>query len=131
MSNRKECKIDYFSDKVRLAYIQNPMEFSNIDVYKLDEFNEDNDFVIVKKHGNRLKYYEQWLYSCWEALLNKDEYKELSKYEALDKFINERFTKIAEVVEYTINNYEFVLSNNEEDEYENGILIIEMTKIDK
>ncbi|MDP2753598.1 MAG: nucleotidyltransferase domain-containing protein [Nitrospirota bacterium] len=108
----------YLSDNVRLAYIRKAVETEDLNV-KPSDFTQENDFVVVKKRGNVLHYYERWLESCWSALLKKPQYKGMPRKQAIDLYMKERFGEIARMSGYRILRYS----------YSGGILFAEMEKL--
>ncbi len=114
-AGRRSCM--YLSDNVRLAYIRKAVETEDLNV-KPSDFTQENDFVVVKKRGNVLHYYERWLESCWSALLKKPQYKGMPRKQAIDLYMKERFGEIARMSGYRILRYS----------YSGGILFVMMIK---
>ena len=108
-------KYDLPSDNIRYYYIQKALyseeDNSILDIKKLtDTWDGYDDLVFVKKQGDIITFYEGFVPECWKALYMKDEYKGLSKSEAVEKMVNERFRKIAndlniEILDYIFNGY--------------------------
>ncbi len=105
----------YLSDNVRLAYIKKAVETADLSV-KPSDFTQERDFIVIKKKGNILHYYEKWLESCWQALYKKPQYKGLSRTQAIDLYMRERFGEIARLSGYRILRHSYL----------HGILFVEM-----
>jgi len=104
--NSKLPNLKYYSDDLRLAYIQEAKPTLSLDADP-EEFTEATDFVVVKKQGKMLNYHEKWLDSCWEALLVKPENRNLTQNQALDKFVKGRLTNLAEKTGYDLKGYSY------------------------
>jgi hypothetical protein len=98
--------LEWPSDKMRLDIIREDVT-EGVKKPTRKELNDAPDLVIVKKDGEKLKYYELYCKACWDGLYAKEEYKGLSHAEAIDKFMKERFPAIAERAGATIDNYIF------------------------
>lgn len=83
---------------------------------KPSDFTQENDFIVIRKKGNTLRYYENWLESCWQALYKKPQYKGLPRTQAIDLYTRERFGEIARLGGYRVLRYS----------YSHGILFVEM-----
>ena len=104
--NSKLPSLKYYSDELRLAYIQDAKPTPSLDANP-EEFSEDNDFVVVKKQGKILHYNEMWLDSCWQGLMAKRENRNLTQNQALAKFVKGRLTNLAGKAGYTLIGYSY------------------------
>lgn len=116
--------LNYISDRIRLDYLKNAIDskISNEQpsANKLkDTYDGYDDLTIVYNRGTYIDYYEGFVQSCWVGFYNKEEYKGLNKTEIVDKFISDRFSKIAKLLNYKIVDYDF----------KNSILHIKLAKI--
>jgi hypothetical protein len=69
-----ENELEFFSDRVRLAYIRKPQETRNKDNFvhpKKSLMNAENDFVYVVSTPNYIVYHELWVPSCKQAFKKK------------------------------------------------------------
>ena len=99
------------SDNIRFYYIQKalyePTE-KKVDIKKLtDTWDGYDDLVFVESNGDSIVFYEGFVKSCWDSLFMKEEYKGLSKEEAVQKMIDDRFTRISNDLGLTIEDYSF------------------------
>jgi len=113
-----QCNLQYVSDRIRYDYIKDAKQQEVSDkIPTRKDLLDSDDLVIAVNNGNSISYYELFVDSCWDALFSKSEYEELSKIEAINKLVNERFKKIADLLNETIINWSF----------KNSILFIKMT----
>jgi hypothetical protein len=105
-------KIDemYPSDELRLWCLQNcilasfqPPEYSML----LDAWNGYDDLTYIQKTEDGIRYFEGWVDSCWQGLFEKMEYNDLNAEDAMRKFVEERFTQIANVAQMKIDKWGF------------------------
>lgn len=112
----------YISDQIRIHYIKDALKKNEGFNKKITPsfliFNTPDLTYVQADNSGRIFYFEQWVSSCWEALYQKSEYKGLKKNEAIDKFIKERFSKIANELNVQIKNYS----------YKNGFMSVELYK---
>jgi len=99
------------SDNIRFYYIQKalyePTE-EKVDIKKLtDTWDGYDDLVFVENNGDSIIFYEGFVKSCWDSLFMKEEYRGLSKEEAVQKMIDDRFTRISNDSGITIEDYSF------------------------
>jgi len=96
-----QCNLSYISDRMRLDYVKGGFNKpTELQQYTKEELAEDllnqDDLVMVLNYGSYVKYYEKFVDSCWDALFQKPEYKNLEIGEAVTKLVNERLKKVAE-----------------------------------
>ena len=103
------------SDKIRSEYIKKAEESAKRPTR--DELLKVDDLVIVRKEGEKYTYSEQWIESCWKALFVKTEYKGLNRADAIEKFVGERFSIVADINNLKIDNWDYI----------QGRLTVEMT----
>ena len=94
----------YFSDAFRMDTVQDALDIlQSGDEGEIEEMEEnpDSDMLLdphdgydkqtyIQIVGKKLIYWEGWSTYCWKSLYDKDEYKGLSKVEAIRKVIGER-----------------------------------------
>jgi len=73
----------------------------------IDDWDGYDDQTYIQNNGNEFIYWEGWVRACWQAAYKKPEYKDLGKDLIIEKIIKERFPRIAEEVNYKINNYDY------------------------
>lgn len=100
------------SDNIRFYYIQKALnsEPSNekVIINKLtDTWDGYDDLVFVKNRNSHIDYYEGFVQSCWDALYQKEEYKNLSKDDAVEKLVSERMSLIGKDLDLIIDDYYF------------------------
>ena len=99
------------SDNIRFYYIQKaiyePTEEKVVLKKLTDTWDGYDDLVFVENDGNDIIFYEGFVKSCWDSLFLKDEYKGLSKDDAVNKMIEERFTRISNDLGLKIHDYIF------------------------
>jgi hypothetical protein len=116
-----DSRLIYTSDKIRAGYLIDGLNKKiSVDNYSkiCMTIDLEEDLTMVINLGDTVVYYEKYATSCWEALFQKPEYKGLTKKEALDKFMSERFPIIADCCEMKITNWTF----------KNQILRVELIK---
>jgi len=109
ISKSKLQSLTYWSDLTRSGHLQeaiNRPDDTNMTPTK-KEFNFDNDYIVVKKKGNKLYFYEKWLESCWSGLMAKEENKELTRTEAMQQFVKGRLTNLAQMVGHTLKGHSY------------------------
>jgi hypothetical protein len=99
------------SDNIRYYYIQKakyePTD-EKVEIKKLtDTWDGYDDLVFVENDNDKIIFYEGFVKSCWDSLFMKDEYKGLSKDEAVQKMIDGRFTRIADDLDLIIEDWNF------------------------
>ena len=119
INRKEEHKNIYTSDLIRMdliEYFLNNLEkdinYNTSDpnyIKLIDDWDGYDDQVYIQNNiqNNEIIFWEGWVNSCWEALYLKYEYKGLSKTEAIEKFIKERFTKITEEFNLSIIKYDY------------------------
>lgn len=99
------------SDNIRFYYIQKALyepKEEKVDIKKLtDTWDGYDDLVFTENDGNDIIFYEGFVKSCWDSLFMKDEYNGLSKEEAVQKMIDERFTRISNDLGLNLKEYSF------------------------
>jgi len=108
-----------FSDSLRSDIIKNNLKKFKINP-NLNKEEPDYDNLLDPYEGyenqtyiqndlenNKIIYWEGWSEYCWNSLYQKEEYKKLSKKEAIEKLIKERFPKIAFDNNLKILNYNY------------------------
>lgn len=100
------------SDNIRYRYIQiaKSSEPSDeiVNYRKLtDIWDGYDDLVFVRNRDTHIDFYEGFVDSCWVELYKKPGYYKLSRTDAIDKLINDRFKKIANDLNLTIAEYTF------------------------
>lgn len=75
----------------------------------VDDWDGYDDQTYIKNEliNNKIIYYEGFVKNCWIALYKNPEYKGLSKREAIEKLINDRFTKIAKEFNMIVSYYDY------------------------
>ena len=125
MKAKTEAKLTYSSDRIRLDYLREASKNATIkppdEELLTDTWDGYDDLTYVQKVGSGLRYYEGWVDSCWEQLLLKPGYEEMSYAEAIEKFVAERLVRIAEIAGYEIASYEFTEWDDDAD-----ILIVDL-----
>lgn len=111
-SNEKKMAAMHLSDLIRLSYIRSPPQDNAgkeppLLERLLDIWDGYDDLLYIHRAGNEIIYYEGWVDSCWEALFEKEAYENLFEEEAIDKFMYERFSVIADVLGMKIKDYIF------------------------
>ena len=103
-----EIKLKYPSDEIRLSYIEDALKepISDKEPSHMEILNSD-DWTIVRNFGNKIIYYEFWGKPCWDALFQKEEYRGLTRKEAIDKFIIDRFTPMVNSIGYNVGKVNF------------------------
>jgi len=114
----EKCELKYVSDQIRLEYIKKGL-ISKIDdrIPKALDIYKTEDLTLVRNHGDYIIYYEYFIKSCWDAMFQKPEYKNLNKKDAIKKLVEERIEKITKIVGEKIIKWEF----------KNPVLEIEIT----
>lgn len=107
------------SDKLRIELIEKFFEDvksdpdHNTEVPEMDLLIDDWDgyewqtYIQNDLENNQIIYYEGWVSACWEGLYSKDEYKGLSKTEAIEKMMKERVPIIAEKLNLEIISHNY------------------------
>jgi len=82
------------------------LEEPNYDML-IDDWDGYDDQVYIqnKLDEDRIIFYEGWVYSCWEAIKTKSEYKGMNKREVIESIIRKRFPRIAEEFNMVIEDY--------------------------
>jgi hypothetical protein len=117
--------VEHKDDKITKKYPTND---------EIDASLWDMDGVFVYNRGEYIEFIEYWAHSCWEGLYTKTEYKGLTKKKAIDKFILERFSKIAEKSNMKILDFSFIpnyIKNDEdwEEDVECDMLKIKLIRL--
>jgi hypothetical protein len=125
----------FTSDKIRIELIENFLkEVKNDPEYNIEEPDYDSlldrswdayewqTYIQNDLENNQIIHYEGWVAECWNAIIQKDGYKGLTKVEILDKFNKERLPLIANALGYKIISsdyfwYESIYDDNVEDGY--------------
>ncbi len=99
------------SDNIRFYYIQKAIyepTGEKVNIKKLtDTWDGYDDLVFVENDGDDIIFYEGFVKSCWDSLFMKEEYKGLSKDEAVQKMIKDRFARISNDLGLDIKEYTF------------------------
>jgi len=90
--------LQYESDNIRLGYIKEALSGKPIN---------SEDLVTIEVADDYILYEEEWVDACWEALYQKEDYKGLSQYEAISKFMESRFAQIVAEAGENILEWEF------------------------
>ncbi len=61
----------------------------------------------VQKTPDGFRYFEGWFDSCWRGLYKKPEYKGLQRAAAIEKFVRERFTVIADAANLKVVDWQY------------------------
>jgi hypothetical protein len=72
-----------------------------------DTWDGYDDLSFVADRGDYIDYYEGFVQSCWDGVYIKQEYKGLSKSDAVEKMVDERFSKIAAHLNLKIKSWSF------------------------
>lgn len=104
--------IELFLNKIKSEQNHN-IQKPNLNML-LDVYNgyDDNSYIQNNLKNNEIIYFEGWVNSCWEGAYSKQEYKNLTKEEILEKIVNERFTKIAVELNLKIKSYKNFLHSS-------------------
>jgi hypothetical protein len=89
----------------------------------LDDWDGYDDQVYIqnKLEDDTIIFYEGWVDSCWSAVYNKPQYKNMTEEEVIENIITNRFPRIAEEFNMTIKDYGYM--------YRNGyIMYVELKK---
>jgi hypothetical protein len=106
-------QFQYSSDELRYNEIINALKYKEEDFFNDNETAFEEDLLdtewltIVIPKKDYIDYYELFVQSCWDALFQKEEYKGLSKKQAVIKLVNERFSEIAKKAGVSIGGYSF------------------------
>lgn len=75
----------------------------------LDPYNgyKYQTYIQNDLENNQIIFWEGWSEECWNSLYQKEEYQNLSKKEAIEKIIQERFPKIASENNLKIKDYNY------------------------
>lgn len=100
----------YESDNIRLDLIKNslgkPWDDNIPSEYEL--WNSDYITEIYSRGNGVYDYYELWTSDCWKGAYTKqEEYKGKTKEEVLKLFVEQRFSKILELVNCRIIKWDF------------------------
>lgn len=104
------CNLEYESDKIRMAEIKSCLYddvWDEEDVYDESDLMETEWLSKALNKGEYIDYYEMFVQACWDGIFQKQEYKGLDKKTAVSKLVNERFTKIAYLLNLTINSWSY------------------------
>lgn len=124
--------LQYKSDQIRYNKIKSAIDspVDSADSWTHEQLVNADDLTLVsasKTTDNALEVYyaELWSQNCLDALFQKSEYKQLrnNPVKAVNKFYLDRFTKIADLLNLDVINYEI---NPTEDDGE-VLLCVEMT----
>ena len=113
--------IDMFFSKVK----ENPdyhKENPDFDLLTDDwDGYDDQVYIQNKLEDDTIIFYEGWADSCWYAVYNKPQYKNMTEEEVIENIITNRFPRIAEEFNMTIKDYGYM--------YRNGyIMYVELKK---
>jgi hypothetical protein len=104
-------RFQYSSDETRFETLKNAIQNNKfVSIPNDDEVHkslENFDGTFVIKKNDIIEFREYWVESCWEGLYEKEEYKGLSKYDAMVKFVNERFKKVCDELNLKFLAWEF------------------------
>lgn len=107
------------SDSIRIELIKSFFESIkenpnyNLDVPDFEELLDPWDgydnltYIQNNLKNNEIIYWEGFIESCWEGVYAKPEYKGLSKEQAIEKIITERFPMIAGKFGMKVVNYDY------------------------
>ncbi|MCK9477061.1 MAG: hypothetical protein M0R46_14135 [Candidatus Muirbacterium halophilum] len=127
--NVEEIKLKYISDNIRYDLLKKTIDSDIIDSHTpskkeiTDSLWKLEGIFCYNRPDNTIEFYEYWVKSCYDGLYMKPEYKNLSKEEAIDLFMSDRFSLIAKKANCEVINYEFVKKP-----YSHDTLTIKMKK---
>jgi len=104
------CNLEYESDKIRMNEIKSALNddvWDDEDTYNSSDLMETEWLSKALNKGNYIDYYEMFVQACWDGMFQKPEYKGLDKKTAVAKLVNERFSKIAKLLNLTIKNWDY------------------------
>lgn len=129
------------SDQIRSDMIKNYLEEIK-DVDEKEELSNQPDYNLLLEpdhyygyeyqtyiqyiNDTTFKYYEGFSNECWQAFKTKDEYKNLSKIEIINSFINNRAVKYGMKFGYKLINSEYFIHKSFD--YSDYILILTYEK---
>ena len=97
--------IDMFFSKVK----ENPdyhKEKPDFDLLTDDwDGYDDQVYIQNKLEDDTIIFYEGWVDSCWSAAYNKPQYENMSEEEIIESIITNRFPRIGEEFNMTIQEY--------------------------
>jgi hypothetical protein len=103
--------IDMFFSKVK----ENPdyhKENPDFDLLTDDwDGYDDQVYIQNKLEDDTIIFYEGWVDSCWYAVYNKPQYKNMTEEEVIENIITNRFPRIAEEFNMTIKDYGYMYRN--------------------
>lgn len=76
----------------------------------LDDWDGYDDQVYIqnKLENDTIIFYEGWVDSCWSAVYNKPQYKGMSKKQVIKDIITNRFPRISEEFNMSIDDYGYI-----------------------
>jgi len=103
--------IDMFFSKVK----ENPdyhKEKPDFDLLTDDwDGYDDQVYIQNKLEDDTIIFYEGWVDSCWSAAYNKPQYENMSEEEIIESIITNRFPRIGEEFNMTIQEYGYFYKN--------------------
>lgn len=113
IKNIIEESLKYESDKTRLEKLLSVRDeairpFAEPSEDEIMESGYNQDGVFVFNRGKGYQFYEYWFDSCWEGLRMKRGYGRLDKESAMQKFVDQRFSKIAKEAGMKILDYNYI-----------------------
>ena len=104
------CVLEYESDRIRLDEIKSALNddlWDDDETYSVDDLYQTDWLSKALNKENYVDYYELFVKACWDGMFQKPEYKGLDKKSAVEKLINERFSKIAKLLNLSIIDWNF------------------------
>lgn len=112
----------YYADKARLQAIQEqaalPVRTSAVNRFEVANAFDTDSAILAKYSETKFVFYEYWHASCWSGLRSKWGYKNLTKTDAIDRFVTNRLQKVIELAGFEFIGYY----------YRNNFLRVELKK---
>lgn len=100
----------YISDNIRYDEIKTALSddfWDDDEFYSEDDLYETEWLIKALNKETHIDYYELFVPSCWSALLNKPEYGDLTKIEAITKLVQDRLSLIGNKLNLNIADWSF------------------------